>query len=229
VGALIRFVRERYEKLQVAALLRNHSGLRIVPSRNGTVVFKGVLRFNFASPSDENISDEYHVEMRVPAGFPDAEPMVRETGRRIPSSYHKLKHGYLCLGTPTQIRMTLRRSPTLPTFVDLFVIPYLFGHSFYERHGKVPYGELAHGAPGIRQHLCDLFNVTSSKQPEKFLRVAGLKMRVANKHPCPCGSGRRLGQCHNRRVNQLRRTIGRTWFCAEYHRVVRLLQESEDT
>jgi hypothetical protein len=48
----------------------------------------------------------------------------------------------------------------------------------------------------------------------EFVRLAALRRREANKHPCPCGSGRRLGRCHNRRVNHLRGRLGRSWFRA---------------
>ena len=191
-----RSVRERYEKLQVEALLRKHTGLRIVPSRNGKLVLKGSLRFTVTSPSSETISDQYDVELCVPSTFPADEPTVRETGGRIPSHYHKLKRDYLCLGAPTEIRITLRQFPTLPTFVD---------------------------------QLVDLFCAKSSNRPEEFLCLTGMKKRVANKHPCPCGSGRRLGRCHCRRVNHLRRTIGRTWFRAEYQRVVGLRKDMEES
>ena len=43
-----------------------------------------------------------------------------------------------------------------------------------------------------------------------LLQLVTVKKRVANKRPSPCGSGLRLGRCHHRYVNHLRR-IRRTY------------------
>jgi len=220
---MIASIHERFEHLHVRELLNEHRGLRIVPSRNDSLVITGTLQFQASSPIHEIIEDQYELEIQVPAGFPDDEPTARETARRIPRDFHKLEGNFLCLGSPTQIRMKLRQNPTLPAFIEQFVIPYLYGYSYYERHGVHPFGELAHGDMGIREQLAVLFFATSAKLPEEFLRLSGLKKRIANKQSCPCGSGKRLGRCHNRRVNYLRKTVGRKWFQAEYYRVLNIL------
>ena len=222
---MIAPIHERFESLHVRELLNKHCGLRIVPSRNNSLVIAGVLRFQASSPIHEVIEDQYELEIRVPVGFPSDEPTARETARRIPPDFHKLEGNLLCLGSPTEIRMKLRQIPTLPAFVDLFLIPYLYGYSYYEKHGIRPFGELAHGDKGIREQLAVLFCAPSAKRPEEFLCLAGLKKRVANKRLCPCGSGTRLGRCHNRCVNHLRKSVGHKWFQAEYKRVLSVLDD----
>jgi hypothetical protein len=49
-----------------------------------------------------------------------------------------------------------------------------------------------------------------------MVRLAGKKKRIANKLPCPCGSGRRLGRCHNLKVNGLRHQLGPKWCRTQY-------------
>ncbi len=222
---MIASIHERFESLHVRELLSEHSGLRILPSRNDSLLITGTLLFQASSPIHEVIEDQYELEIWVPSGFPDDEPTTRETARRIPPDFHKLEGNLLCLGSPTEIRMKLRQNPTLPAFVELFVIPYLYGFTYYERHGILPFGELAHGDKGIREQLAVLFCATSAKRPEEFLRLAGLKKRVANKRSCACGSGKRLGRCHNRRINHLRKTLGHKWFQTEYRRVLNILDD----
>ena len=97
----------------------------------------------------------------------------------------------------------------------------LYGYSFFSEHGRMPYGELPHGDAGVREHLASMFGARASQRPEEFLRLAGMKKRQANKEPCPCGSGRRLGLCHSRNVNRLRSQLGRQWFQAEHKQIVR--------
>jgi hypothetical protein len=216
--------RQRYEELQIEALLARYPRLRIVPSQDERFALKGTLDFHVIGPANEDIADSYEIELTIRPGFPKELPGVRETGGRIPKDYHNLRGGELCVGAPTEIRLRLREAPTLLTFVEGFVVPYLYGYSHREKHGTIPYGELAHGNDGIRQNLAAMFRAKSMEQSEEFLRLAGMKKRSANKLPCPCGSGRRLGRCHNRSVNQWRREIGRHWFSAEYERIAELLK-----
>lgn len=222
---MIASIYDRFERLRVRELLEEHRGLRIVPSQTDTIILQGIIQFHASGAICEVIEDQYELEIYVPPDFPDSEPLVRETAGRIPFDFHKLEQNFLCLGSPTEIRMRLREDSSLPSFVKSFVIPYLYGFSYYERHGILPFGELAHGTEGIRDHLSVLFCAHSSSHPEEFLRLAGLKKRVANKLLCPCGSRNRLGRCHNQRVNDLRKHFGRKWFQAEFHRVVDILEK----
>jgi len=115
--------------------------------------------------------------------------------------------------------LILTLSPTLLTVIEKLVIPYLFGFSFRTRHGSMPYGELAHGPKGIRQYIATLYGSRCAADVKEFLRLTSLRRRHANKWPCPCGSGRRLGRCHHHTVNGLRDCLGRAWFREEYARV----------
>lgn len=209
-------IRERYGRWRLDELLLRYSGLRIRPSHDDELRLAGSLSFRVQGPSGEPIEDTYRVDMRVPSGFPVALPSAWETGGRIPPAHHKLDDGSLCLGAPTELRLKLALSPTLFTLVEGFVIPYLFGYSYLLQHGTMPYDELDHGPNGLRQHFAELFGVASRSAADEFVRLASLRKRRANKEPCPCGSGRRLGRCHHRRVNLLRDRLGRAWFREQY-------------
>jgi hypothetical protein len=92
----------------------------------------------------------------------------------------------------------------------------LYGFSYREKHGCLPFGELDHGMKGICKDLAKLFEVKDEKAAEEMVRLAGMKKRDANKQRCPCGSGQRLGKCHNRQVNRLRDGLGPSWFRDHY-------------
>jgi hypothetical protein len=214
--------RDRHSRWQVAAVLAKYSGLRLAPSGND-IVLEGTLGFRVIGPDRQPLDDEYEVVLRLPDSAPNGLPTVRETGGRIPPSYHKLQGDFLCLGAATAIRLTLLQSPSLLTFVERYVIPYLYGYSYFSQRGHMPFGELAHGDDGIREYLAGLFGSHEPHRAEEFLLLAGMKKRLANKHPCPCLSGRRLGRCHHRQVNAVRDLAGRLWCRDEYERVVRTL------
>lgn len=216
-------IQQRYREWQLDALLAKYPDLRVEPSWSNDLVLSGIVAFRVAGPTGEVIEDSYSVALRFPPDFPASIPTAYEHDARIPNDYHKLEGNFLCLGAPTALRLKLTTSPTLLTFLEEFVIPYLAGYSHFAKHGTALYGELAHGSAGIRQYLSELFHSTTTNHSEEFVRLASLKKRNANKLPCPCQSGRRLGKCHNRIVNTLRRRLGRRWFREEYARILKFL------
>ena len=209
---------------EVDDLLREQPGLRLTPSRNGVLRLSGTIEFSAQKPGLERIDDSFEIEIVVPKNFPRNLPVVIEVGGRIPAKFHTDDDGALCLGSPTQQLLAVQSAPTLPQFVATCVIPYLYGFAYHSRHGAMPFGELAHGRKGLRDDFQTLFGVATDEAAVEMVRLAGLKKRVANKAPCPCGSGRRLGKCHNRRVNRLRDLLGRTWF-REQHQLLKGSQQ----
>jgi len=210
---------ERYRRWGVDELLAKYPDLRLVPCLDADLKVGGELRFNVRGPDDVVIEDSYHIELRIPPSFPATVPAVSETGGRIPKTYHKLDDGSLCLAAPTELRLRMGTTTTVTAFIEAFVIPYLFGYSYREKHGVSPYGELEHGRDGLRQHFASLFGVADRAAAQGFVRLASMKKRPANKAPCPCGSGRRLGQCHHTIVNELRSKLGRSWFASQYEAI----------
>lgn len=203
---------ERFARWRLRDLLVRYPGLRIMPSAGGGLRLVGDVQFRVTGPDGTTLEDGYEVELQIPADFPHSTPTARETGGRIARTFHKLEGDLLCLGAPTELRIRLMMSPTLLTFVERVVIPYLFGHTYFQAHGVMPFDELAHGNEGLLQHFADLFGASSREATMEFVRAASLRRRSANKLVCPCGRRRRLGRCHNRKVNRLRGLLGRTWF-----------------
>ncbi len=207
---------DKFEGWKLDELLLDFPGLSLRPVVNGVVRIAGTLSFSAEATDRERIDDSYEVELTIPHAFPRELPLVTEAAGRIPKSFHTHDDGSLCLGSPLRQQLAVARSPTLPGFVKSCVIPYLYGFSYQEKHGELPFGELDHGMKGIRQDLAELFGVEDRKAVEQMVYLAGTEKRVANKCPCPCGSGRRLGKCHNRRVNSLRKRLGHIWFREQY-------------
>jgi SEC-C motif-containing protein len=192
-------------------LLLRQPGLRIVPAGSG-LVLAGTLEVNAQVLGKAAIRDRYQIELRIPPNFSRKVPLVFETGGRIPRSYHQLQDGSLCLGSETRLRLLLTEGLSLVGFVERCVVPYLYRYSYLKTYGEAPFGDLAHGADGIREDLRLLFGVDRDSAVLPFVCLVAMRKRQANKRACPCGSGRRLGRCHNRPVNRLRDRLGRYWF-----------------
>jgi hypothetical protein len=186
-------------------------GLRIVPAASD-LVLAGELLFTAEIPGRVRISDCYHIEFRIPETFPRRIPAVFETGGRIPFSYHHLQDGSLCLGSETRLRLMLSEGLSFVNFTDRCLIPYLYRFSYLEIHGEAPFEDLDHGLSGIREDLRQLLGAKRESEVLPFIRLLGMRKRHANKERCPCGSGDRVGRCHHRQLNRLRKRLGRYWF-----------------
>jgi len=186
-------------------------GLRIVPGASD-LVLKGRIGFTAQISGKAQISDCYQIEFRIPETFPRKVPGVFETGGRIPLSYHHLRDGSLCLGSETRLRLMLSEGLSLVGFIDRCLIPYLYRFSYLETRGEPPSEDLEHGVNGIREDLRQLLGAKRESEVLPFIRLLGMRKRHANKERCPCGSGDRVGRCHNRQLNRLRERLGRYWF-----------------
>lgn len=199
----------------LTTLLAEYPELRVQPQENGALKLSGYFHFN-ATYNGRDITDSYEIEIEVPDHFPVDLPRVKEVGGRIAEEFHHYPDGTLCLGSPLRLALELGRDADLPKFVERFLLPYLYGFSYRERFGSLPFDELKHGHEGIIQDLERILHVKGEKSCIELLRLAGCQRRKANRESCPCGSGRRVGKCHNKLLNRLRSQMGRL-SCRDWH------------
>ena len=202
------------QTLGVTRLLHSQPGLRLRPSAGEAHVLVGTFHLN-ATYDQRTIEDEFRLEFRLFPDPMDHQPEVRELGDRIPVAFHTLVGGALCVGSPMRIREVLAGTQPIWRYVEHLLIPYLYGFCHRERFGTMPYGELDHGVAGLLDDYRRLFGFATDPACREALRLLALKKRIANKSPCPCGSGRRLGRCHHLRLNRLRERHGRSWFAGQ--------------
>lgn len=199
-----------FADLGLHALLMAQPGLTVRPQVARELVLAGQFRL-CATWRRVEISDTYSIEITVPPSFPRDLPAVKEVGGRIPADFHHCADGTLCLGSPLRLSLELGKRADLPGFVKRCVVPYLYGYSHLEKHGKLPFGQLNHGAAGIIQDMQQFLGVRDEATCIELLHLTSLARRLANRGPCPCGSGRRVGRCHHRLINRLREHFGRGW------------------
>jgi len=216
---------ERFRRSNIAELLVRYDGLRLFPSSGMTTCIAGTLTFRAEGRTTPTIVDSYDVRIEVPDEFPERMALVRETGGRIPATYHKLDNAALCLGSRVRLRLQMSGSSSVLRFVERCLIPYLYGYSYFSKTGEMPFGELHHGELGSLQDLASLLGMEMGSAIA-YCTLATMKRRRANKRPCPCGSGRRLGRCHNRKVNVLRDRVGRVVLVNEMQAIAAAFREA---
>lgn len=192
------------EQLAIPEVLDRFENLRLVPSKDDGIVVRGVIGFTAGAHGCRTITDSYEISLRVPDAYPSELPVVHETGGRIATDFHKLEGNALCLGSPFRLWLLTKKDSSLLSFIERVVVPCLYGYSLHEAGEALPFGELRHGIPGLIDDLGEMLGASDAKAAAAYLQAVRGKKRVVNKRPCPCGSGMRLGRCHNRAVNGLR-------------------------
>lgn len=196
--------------------LRDYPQMAIRPSSGQSLRLKGNFAFAAHHEKEGGIQDSFALEIIVPKNFPPDLPRVMETGGRIPrkGNYHVNPDGSLCLGSPLGLLVRISKTPSLIGFANDCLVPYLFAVSRKLRSGgALPFGELAHGDKGLFADYAELFCLKTPEQIRYGLRLLGMKKRRANKLPCPCGCGVRVGRCKfNLRLREFRKIASRIWF-----------------
>lgn len=109
-------------------------------------------------------------------------------------------------------------------FADRCLVPYLFAQSRkLSDGGSFAFGELAHGLPGMLDDYVAMFGVKDIRQAVETLRLLGMKKRLANKQPCPCGCRNKLGRCRfNTKIREFRAIASRSWFRTEREAILKV-------
>lgn len=193
--------------------------MAIRPRAGEGVVIVGDFSFVATHASCGQVNDTFTLEITVPRRFPKELPKVLELGGRIPRQpkFHINKDSTLCLGSPLALLMILQEESNLIGFADRCLTPYLFAISRrLEGADEMSFGELRHGQEGILDDCMRIFSLPSRAQAEAAFKLLALHPRVANKRPCPCRCGHRLGRCEFRQtLRSLRSLNKRSWFRAQ--------------
>jgi len=200
--------------------LHSYPKMAIRPSTGANLRLKGRFEFVAHHATEGSIQDDFALEIIVPREFPKTLPRVIETEGKIPRTgeYHiNQTDNTLCLGSPLSLLLRLSKNPTLDGFAENCLVPYLFAIARKLRTGgPLPFGELAHGRPGILTDYARLFGLKRTEHVKYALELLGMKKRRANKLPCPCGCRSRLGRCKfNLRLREFRPLASRSWFRKE--------------
>tara|TARA_B100000609_G_C17174531_1_gene413587 strand:- start:84 stop:734 length:651 start_codon:yes stop_codon:yes gene_type:complete len=196
--------------------LSDYPGMSRAPSLSDDICLRGKFRFKASVCGDNDIQDDYRLEIKFSSRFPRNIPVVREVGDKIPRNgdYHVNGDGSLCLGSPLRLLLKIRKNPGVGGFVDSCLIPYLYAVSHKLKYGgEFVFGELKHQQPGMIEDYIDILGLHDEAGIREAVSLLAIKKRIANKKTCPCGCGKRLGVCpFHHKLNELRKAAPVSWF-----------------
>lgn len=173
--------------------------------QNGRVVVRGSLPILDAGKE----LDRYSVEIVLLADYPNAVPLVWETGGKIPrhADHHVNKEsGEACLFVPDERWRIYPSGTTFLEFLNGPVRNFFLGHSIFRHTGEWPFGQRRHGSAGILEYYGELLGTDDVTVILGYLECLS-RPTLKGHWPCPCMSGKRVRDCHRHQVNDLRTKI----------------------
>jgi hypothetical protein len=181
---------------QIDSLLEKYPDLAITEASSSQIRLRGSIHV-YRNAVGFTVNHDYNIELLIPIGS-DQLPSVYETGNNMDVKYqHRYRDGKLCLETDTAIRLRFYDGIVLLEWMDEFVEPYFFSYEYYQRFGSFPFGERPHGFEGMIDTYKEEFREHDPKIVNRLLKhIATHQYR--GYQLCPCGSCKRLRDCHGK-------------------------------
>ncbi|GKX50317.1 hypothetical protein [Budvicia aquatica] len=192
-----------------------HPKIRIAEIDADKLELAGEYNLKAQLAGSQLIERTYQLRLVFSRGYPNKLPKVLDEGGYFPRhlDYHTYSDGSFCLGSELKIKSVLRDAPSISAFFEKIVVRFLYSVSHRIEFGYFPYGELEHGEQGLIDDYGEMFGLGGKLPVLRALQALGCRKRRANKLPCPCGCGLRLGCCNYRFVLNTFRNIERCrWF-----------------
>jgi hypothetical protein len=166
------------------------------------------IRGSFPVMDDSEVLDRFQIDIALPSDFPDSTPVLREIGGRIPR--HADRHvnqanGEACPIVPEEWLMWPEHESIL-AFLGGPVRNFFLGQILVEAGFPWPFGERTHGVPGLFEAYGEMVGASDRKTILRYLDCL-CKENLKGHWECPCGSGKRLRNCHWSDLQALREKI----------------------
>lgn len=180
---------------QLPVLLQNYPNLSILKAGSKEIRLQGNIDV-CREAENFRLNNAYEVEIAIPLdGY--TLPQVFDIGNAIEASYpHRYTDGSLCLETDTAIRLRFIDGFDLNCWMDEYVEVYFFSYEYYRRFSQFPFGERPHGPDGLIHTYQEQFHESDALRTANLLGFVYKSKSYRGHLPCPCGSGKKLRQCH---------------------------------
>lgn len=144
----------------------------------------------------------FDVDICFPSGFPENEPILKETGGRLPRipDRHVGKDGIACVMVPGE--WVLRRGPEAADALAYFEGPlrdFFLSQLSFEETGQWPFGQRSHSTDGVAEFLREYFEIPPQGNVLQIVRSL-LNRDAPRRSLCPCGSRKPAIKCHRDQI-----------------------------
>lgn len=197
---------------EVAATLAQHPGLALTAA--GDV--EGSLDVHAVFNGHE-IKDRFDIRITKSNPGPSSLPALYEVGGRTQGiarkwalrdirNLHRNPQGHACVCVPQEEASRFPAGSDLSVFIDNLCRDYLFGLSFFDAHGRWPWGERSHGPLGLLEFYADTTEQLTASSVDAVIMSFAADPKWREYHRqfrrpsaqrfCICGSRRPFQTCH---------------------------------
>jgi hypothetical protein len=154
--------------------------------------------------------DRFQLDIEIPGDFPKNIPITKEIAGRIPikPDWHAFGDDKsLCVIVPEEWLIN-PQSGSVIAFIDGPLRNFLIAHALAEAGQKRPMGERPHGGAGLIEAYGEMLDSGDPRATEQYLLYLA-KKKFKGHWNCPCGSMKKLRNCHLAKVYQLQQRIPR--------------------
>jgi len=153
----------------------------------------------------------YGIALRVADNHPKVAPLMFCNDPKLPIGdidRHIMRDGQACLGVQAEIGQRWPPGSNLFTFLEKLVTPFLAWQAYYDFYSCAsPWGERSHTERGILKFYAELMGDFADPALLGFMGLLARKNEAKGHERCPCGSGKKLRDCHKGLVSIARTRV----------------------
>lgn len=161
--------------------------------------------------TEGNYWNTFNISIFVPQNYPHCVPIVKENSSIIERNidWHISQEGFCCVDIEHNLIIMSRKGININSFIRDKVYTF-FANQLYKISEKKYAGkEYPHHLDGIIQYYIEDLNLISEEITIRFLERILSKSFVGRNHKCPCGSEKKIKECHLTSIEAIR-SIGKT-------------------
>lgn len=210
------FLAIKYPFLKMEILPSGTRINKVFALRTESAIVSGIYRLLI--PDSQRYLD-YRIVVLLPDNYPRRIPRMYCNDRKLPIgniNRHIMSDGSACLGVNAEISQKWRYNSRIVPFLDEIVAPFLVWQTYYDEHRQPPpWGQRSHYDQGILEFYSELLGITAGHNVETFMKLLARKNHPKGHEECPCGTGRRLRDCHIEHIRKAREQVGRQDVCED--------------
>ncbi|MGB4107841.1 MAG: hypothetical protein WBK55_08605 [Alphaproteobacteria bacterium] len=152
--------------------------------------------------------DRFNVEILFLPDYPRSLPEVQETAARIPRIQDRHINpidNTACVCIPDEWFLQ-RKDESFSTFLQGPVYNFFLSQKHFEIHKTWPFGDRRHGNDGLLDFYREQFGTQDRTTITEYIRCLSQE-KIKGHWNCPCGSGKRIRNCHGDKIHALRSKV----------------------
>lgn len=152
-------------------------------------------------PHPDGPIEEFEIELFVHAEYPTFEPIVRETGDRIPREVdrHMYRDGCCCTCVWEEW-LVMSDDVSFSSFVEGPLHNFFLSQLHFEHHNEWPFGERSHGIQGFVESISRILGFRVDQSAALMHLNTIISDNTKGHWMCICGSGKKIRDCEKEHI-----------------------------